>query len=284
MKKVAVLLHIFYQDQSEYFIHKLQNINGCEWDLFVTYPELSESKKNKFRKLKEDVKFIQVENVGYDVWPFIKIFKSEDLSSYDYLMKLHTKNHSNEALMINGLKLKADSWRNLLVDSMLRNTEQFRKCLNIFEKNDKVGLVCSYELFKGLKKDMPEEGPMLENEAERISMKIKDGYFCAGTMFMVRPEVLSRIKRSRITVDMWAKKSKTHSSGTLAHVYERLLGILVHDAGYEIRTVITYPKKSFRVFCHKVFSPMMKFIFTLDRDMDKRKYLNIFGIRIYLSK
>ena len=43
-KHVLVHLHLFYYEQTDYFIKKLANINNCNWDLFVTYVE--EDKKS----------------------------------------------------------------------------------------------------------------------------------------------------------------------------------------------------------------------------------------------
>ncbi len=34
--RVLVLLHIYYEEQIDYYLDKLRNIAGCEWDLTVT--------------------------------------------------------------------------------------------------------------------------------------------------------------------------------------------------------------------------------------------------------
>lgn len=52
MKKLLVIFHIYYHEQIDYFIDKLCNINGIDWDLFITYTSESEETISKLRKLK----------------------------------------------------------------------------------------------------------------------------------------------------------------------------------------------------------------------------------------
>lgn len=283
MKKLLVILHVYYHDHVTYFIDKMKNINGCEWDLIVTYSEQSQRTKKKFKDFKPDTKFVVVDNTGYDVWPFIQTIKAIDLSGYDYILKLHTKNINNPSIKLNGLRQTGHRWRNLLVDSMLKSPKQFSKCLKRLEKNPKTGMLSCYELFVNLTDRRPEDTYMLEEEATRIGLQIKKGKFCAGTMFMVRPECLKTIINAEFTPDMWVA-GKSHSLGTLAHVYERLLCIAVLDAGYRCNTITTNRKKATKVLIHRRISKVLKSIFTIDRRaQDQKKFMIIFGKRIMLE-
>lgn len=284
MSKVLVVLHVFYHDQVDYFIDKMSNINGCEWDLLISYSSYNEETEKKIRDFKSDAIFMEVENVGYDVWPFVKVIKQIDEDAYDYILKLHTKNFGKITNKINGMYLSEYRWRNLLVDSMLKSKLQFRKCLNYFS-DPKVGLVCSYELYKGLSSSLLEDTIMLEKEAKRIGLKYDKGYFCSGTMFMARTKCLGKIKRSKLTPDMWSKHSRTHSAGTLAHVYERILCLMITAEGYKIERVVTHPFTSAFVFFQKHISKRLQFIFALNRKgPDRAKYLTLFGKDFRLSK
>lgn len=283
MKKVLVILHIYYHDHVGYYIDKLKNINGCEWDLIVTYSEQSQRTKNKFKDFKPDTEFVMVDNTGYDVWPFIQTIKAVDLSGYDYILKLHTKNINNPSIRLNGLKQTGHRWRNLLLDSMLRSPRQFSRCLKRFEKKPNMGLLCCYELFINLTDSRPEDTYMLEEEATRIGLQTKKGKFCAGTMFMVKPECLKSIIEADFTPDMWVT-GKSHSIGTLAHVYERIFCIAVLNAGYKCGTITGNHKKATKVLIHKKIGKALKFIFTIDRrGVDQKKYMIIFGRKIMLK-
>ena len=283
MKRLLVILHVDYHDHVSYFIDKMKNINGCEWDLIVTYSEQSQRTKKKFKDFKPDTKFVVVDNTGYDVWPFIQTVKALDLSGYDYILKLHTKNISNPSIRLNGLKQTGHRWRNLLVDSMLKSPKQFSKCLKRLERNPKICMISCYELFVNLTDRRPEDTYMLEEEATRIGLKIKTGRFCAGTMFIVRPECLKVILDAKFTPDMWVA-GKSHSLGTLAHVYERLLCIAVLDAGYRCNTITTNRTKATKVLIHRRVSKVLKSIFTIDRRAeDRKKYMILFGKKFMLE-
>ena len=96
MSRLIVHFHIYYHDQVDYFINKMKNINGCDWDLLVTYSTASSKTEAMIKEFKPDAQFLKVENAGYDVWPFIKVLKVLDFTKYDYILKLHTKNIIHE--------------------------------------------------------------------------------------------------------------------------------------------------------------------------------------------
>ena len=77
----------------------------------------------------------------------------------------------------------------------------------------------------------------------------------------------------------------SHSLGTPAHVYERILCFAVTQEGYSIEP-IHYPRAAYDyVKVSHVFQPFLQKIFRLDRRGDDRaKYLTIFGINIKLSE
>lgn len=285
MSKILVILHIYYHEQTDYFIEKLSNINGCQWDLLVTYTTHNQRTIDKIRKFRPDAVIMQADNIGYDVWPFIQAIKSVNIYSYDYILKLHTKNTSGKRkIRFNGQKFTNRKWGDLLVNSMLKSPEQFRKCLDILDNNPKAGMVCSMELYVGLTQRRAEDMSLLENETQRIGLDIRKGKFCAGTMFMVRPQCLKKIINADFDPAQWEQRP-SHSGGTLAHVYERIFCIAVLDAGYRCKTIAAYPLNIPRVFIHKYISPQMKKIFTMDRfGEDRRKCVVILGKRIMLNE
>lgn len=284
MSRLLVILHIFYHGQVDYFIGKLKNISSCEWDLVVSYSSYSALTEEKLRAFRPDVTMVEVENVGYDVWPFIKIVRQIDASEYDFVLKLHSKNSNPEVNKINGLRMTSFRWRDLLVDSLLKSPRQFRKCLRLLEKNPKVGLVCAYELYKEPSDNLPEDTGMLHKEIRRIGIHRAPVRFCAGTMFMARLDALGRIRRSKITMEMWGHHCASHSTGSYAHVYERILCLMVKDAGYTIKNVITNPMDAMCVFLHNRLGPVLKFIFSLNREGPERiKYLTVMGFKFKLK-
>lgn len=284
MKKLAVFFHVYYHKQVDYFIKKLGNINNCEWDLFVSYSTYSSATEQKIKAFKPDAQFIPVENVGYDIWPFIKAIKSVDISQYDLVMKLHTKNKNVKINKINGMQLSGYLWRNLLVDSMLRSRSQFRKCTRILA-DERVGMVCGYEVLKTVSGSLPEDSGKMRTEAMRIGFRTDHRKFCAGTMFLAKPQALAPIVGCDANLNTWEAVSKSHSSGSMAHIYERLLSFSTCEAGLQIRSVITYPKETLLVYFHSVFGSALKFLFSLNREGEERdKYLTVIGMKVKLSR
>lgn len=287
MSRLLVHFHIYYHDQVEFFIEKMKNIVGCEWDLLVTYSEGSDQTEALIRGFKPDAEFLQVENAGYDVWPFIKVLKTVDFDKYDYILKLHTKNVSPTKNRINGLSLRNERWRNILVDSILADSEQFTKCFNILKNDSKCGIVCAYELSKRRSMGLPEDLSALENEAERIGVSTLSGKFVSGTMFLARLDAFRVIKDADLEVEAFAKhKAASHSTGSLAHVYERLMVFAVYSAGYDAALVNTYLKTSVQVFLHRFFSPVFKRVFSIERigeGDDEHKRLTVMAVPIRMS-
>lgn len=282
MSKLLTVLHVFYHEQVDYFIDKLSNINGIDWDLVVTYSSYSSETEAKLRDFKPDVKMVQVGNAGYDVWPFIQVIQTVDFSEYDYVLKLHTKGQSKQRL--NGVNFKEWLWRDLLVNAILRSRKRFSSCIDILEKQQDVGMICSYELFKDMDGVLPEESDMLQEEAERISMELSDGSFCAGTMFLARLDAFKKLKDIEFTDELWGNLNKSHGNGTLAHVYERVLCLMVADEGYKIEVKLGSKKAGSSVFFKKKVSPVFKYIFNLDRDPKSLdKYLTLLGFKFKLE-
>lgn len=282
MKRLLVIFHIYYHDHVDYYISKLKNINGVEWDLVVTSHEMKDETVSKLKRLKSDTLFMTVDNIGYDVLPFIRCIKAYDIAQYDYIMKLHTKSIDRRKYRLNGVDLKKERWRNILVDSMLKSPERFSRCMDIFN-DGKTGCLCSHELYVKLTMKRKEDMHLLKNEADRLGISTEGGKFCAGTMFIIRPECLKRIVEAEIDPTVWENKG-SHAIGTLAHVYERLLTLSVTDAGYNISTLSAYSRNYPVVMIHHTLGPVVKWICSLDRyGEDYKKCLTLFGHRIMLD-
>lgn len=283
MSKLLTVLHVFYHDQVDYFIDKLSNINGIEWDLVVTYSQFSAETEAKLKIFKPDVKMLQVGNAGYDVWPFIQVIQNIDFDEYEYVLKLHTKGQSKQRL--NGVNFKEWLWRDLLVKALLKSRSRFAACIRLLETQSDIGMLCSYELYKDMDGVLPEECEMLQDEAERISLEVTDEYFCAGTIFLARLDAFRKLKEIEFSEESWGNLNKSHGNGTLAHVYERILCLLVADEGYRIETIIGSKKVSGKVFYKRKISPVFKSIFNIDRDPKTLdKYLTLLGLKMRLSQ
>lgn len=285
MKKVLVHLHIYYRDQTDYFIGKLSNICGCEWDLYVTMTELNSETESKLLSFKPDAHIMKVENRGYDVWPFIRVLKSVDLDKYDYILKLHTKNISDASSRINGLSLDNYKWRDELVDPLLKSKKIFLKLLDNFDRYPEVGLMCSHLLYKHISNGLKEDMSKLDNELKRLGLNVKDKKFCAGTMFIARSAPYKLFQNDGlIDIGLFSDIPHSHSIGSMAHVYERILTMVVNAAGYKAKPIIINWVKSIYIIVAYSVQPVFQKIFSIRRQGEDRiKILTLFGFRFKIK-
>jgi len=276
--KLLVHLHIYYNDQVDYFVDRLRHITDCEWDLVVTQHSKNEETEAKLKALKTNTTFLPVENVGYDIWPFIHVIRSIDITKYDLVMKLHTKNTDVSATnRINGNRLKGNQWRNLLVEPLLATPAQFRSVLQRFSFHPKTGIVFERALLKKPSKGLPEDLSMLDNELARLGVTTKSRKFCAGSMFIARAVAFRKLREHDISETMFSS-GKSHFIGTYAHVYERILCILVADCGLECETLFTKKFYSIKAIVNNILTPALSFIFSIDRvGEQRRKRIQILG-------
>lgn len=280
--RLLVHFHVYYHDQVDYFIGKLANISGCEWDLYVTMNSMVQEMADKLSAMKSDTHFIEMENVGYDVWPFIKVMKSVNLDDYDLVMKLHTKSRSS--LKVHGIRLKGFEWRDALVDSLLKSRMQFRKALNLFERHPATGIVCSDLLWMETVGWNAEDGELLDRELERIGMKITDRHFCVGTIFIGRSVIFRFLQSDNINEGMFPSVMESHSKGSMAHVYERILSLSANAYGYGMEGLSSRKIISLYLDLNRYVTPMLKNIFSINREgTEGTKILRVCGFKFILK-
>lgn len=248
MKKLLVCAHIFYHEQTDYVIEKLKNIT-CPFDLCVTYVTDNNETINKFENFKNDTKFIKVDNVGYDIYPFIRILDEINLDDYEYVLKLHTKNHSKKGDYV---------WRDELYDSLLGTKNIFKFNLRILDKNKRIGMIGSKARINAMMQRFPENTILFDEVCKRFNISNEHGHFIAGTIFLIRAELLKIIKDFNLKKeDFEGQILKTGSQGTMAHAVERLLGVMVERQGYEIYgsdKIIPFSKTFYNKITRTIFS------------------------------
>ena len=229
-KKLLVHLHLYYHEQLDYFISKLKNIT-CDYDLYVTYVEKNETSETKLKKFKPEVKLIQVENKGYDLYPFVEVLNRVNLDDYSYILKMHTKNYRTNYWSYNGVNYIHYQWRDALVNALIGSKRVFRSNLKLLSK-EYIGMIGNKDLIshKGAK----------DNEEYRLQMCEKLGYnpqydeYIAGTMFLCKSFLMKDIKNLHLTINDFDFSSSSGVVGTLAHAMESIVGHTVQNNGLDI--------------------------------------------------
>ena len=258
MGKIAVHLHLFYWEQLDDLLVRLQNLAGYPYDLFVTMVDDNAEAKQKILTFKSDAKIWIVPNLGYDVGPFIDFLHKINLDEYDYIIKIHTKNNKTGCdTLLNHRYISRKYWFQLLVDALIGSKNIFNKNICAFKNDKKLGMIgskyCITSGYKNVIKVKDEVVEIMHGFGLREFLPIT---FVAGTMFLVRSSLLQKI-RDRYTIDDFAKTDGQIKDGTLAHTLERVFGCLVIAQGYKIQGFDE--NKDFE--CKSIFLSVRRFLF-----------------------
>lgn len=265
--KILVCVHVYYHNQVDYIIEKLKSLNGLDYDLFVTYTNENKETNEKFLNFNKNVKFKQVENKGYDIYPFLVLINEIDLEKYSSLLKLHTKNCSTARNII---------WRNDLYENLLGTKYIFRKNL---KKLKKYGVACSKKWIYEMEDYWPEDTWLFEDVCTKIGIEPKKANFIAGTIFLARIEIIKRIKElNLLQLDFENKKMETGSNSTDAHVVERLFSVICNQMGYEI-----YGSNKRKLFSQNWNKEVLEKCFSI-KNKYTFKYIKFLGFSIKLNR
>lgn len=231
--KVLVHLHLYYLDQLDYMLKKLKNINSCDWDLFVTMTKQDDKAIQKLKRFKPDVHIVQVEDKGFDIWPFLQVLNLVDLSNYDDILKIHTKKYRKKKDFYG----RGNAWRNYLIDALLGSRKQFQKNIHLMQMDKSVGLIGSRATLATMGCFEKDDSILFDEMCQSHGIPVSQGRFIAGTMFLVRAKCFQRIKDMNFKSEDFNHIQQTSGRTTTAHTLERLLSRIVEVEGYKIATV-----------------------------------------------
>ena len=278
MGKIAVHLHLFYLEQLDDLLVRLQNLTDYPYDLFVTMVDDNAEAKQKILTFKSDAKIWIVPNLGYDVGPFIDFLHKINLDEYDYIIKIHTKRaKSGSYCIFNRHRFDMKTWRAMLLDAVISKSAVANN-LRLLAQNDKIGMVGSDFILTDEKCVYQNVTLQIETEMVKIGMEIpKDKHFVAGTMFWARAKLLKPLLVYKIE-DFAVSEGQIHD-GTLAHVIERMFGLVITAQGYQVRGVF-YKKYLLNHF----IANFKRFIFQKKLTRQGNEIIKICKIPVYHRK
>ena len=218
--RIAVILHSYYPDLRPELDACLANVDE-PFDLFVTDAGS--------------------DNVGFDVWPFLRVLNGLDLSRYTHVLKLHTKRNVEHPVVFNGMSVSGSTWRDWLL-SFVRTPQAWAETKRRIA-DPSVGMVAAAECILDRRATAGrEERTMfdfaLEEAARRFGTSVcslRNANFVGGTMFLAKSEAL-RPLQGRFTSADFSVSDTRHLSNSFAHVAERLIGFSVTAAGLRIES------------------------------------------------
>ena len=224
--KIAVQVHLFYDDLIKDVINKTNNI-PVKFDLYITItsPEIKD-KLRKYIKIFSKANYFEiliVENKGRDVLPFLNQIKTK-FKFYKYICHIHTKK-SLTAPEIGNL------WRNYLYGNLLGNSTIVSEILYDFEKIEKLGFIFP-ETFYGIIQHFYILTEGTKNWMNFIAKKLFPNYkigelanFPAGNMFWAKIQAISQIFSCDFS--KYFPNEDDQTNDTIMHGIERIWLYLV---------------------------------------------------------
>lgn len=233
--KFLVILHIYYLEAWKEIKEYLNNLSCYDFDLYVTFIKNPhwETVKKAISDFKWDTIFVEVSNNGFDILPYIKVLELVDLSKYKAVFKIHTKGTFNRAGMIGNYFYKDRDWFLNLFDAILGPDNVHKTISLITNSYNKVGMVGADNL---IIEDPDYQKNYVIAHLKNIGLNVNDEYaYIAGTCFCLKSEIAQQFKEKKISQKIFSDSDNTCLS--LAHAFERYLGIFVNECGYFIKGI-----------------------------------------------
>lgn len=223
-KKIAIVVHCFYLDVWENIYKRLEQFNTQQFDLFITGQSgILDIVRNQ-TKGKDNIFYLECENLGMDLLPFLKVVKHYRLDEYDSVLKLQTKN-------IKTLERKVQG--DMIFDALI-NKDVFR-FLDKYSASNHWSAIYPGLYARSLQALMYLNAKKVEQLTNILGLKFDENTtFSAGTMFWIKGEHLYPLIKSFYTIEKMFIDSQeqvtTGGDGSLAHALERVFGCLGNES------------------------------------------------------
>lgn len=241
--RAIIILHIYYERMWTQVAKCVDCIlHECRCDIIVTIPDKIEGDATLVRRSILNrfpaAKIIHVENRGFDVGPFFEVVNGINLDDYDFLIKLHTKRdiHGIANGWVNGFHLSGTKWRDMLL-GFCSSRQAVHASVMRLTSDEKVGLVSCSEVIVPSCDYYERLYPEATSRALSIA-KVGNGSFVAGTMFMIRANLLKPLQKiwsiNDFSMSSHGDNRNEDKKDLLPYVLERLIGYTVCSQGFRL--------------------------------------------------
>lgn len=227
--KLAVIIHAFYLDVLEEFMIEIKkNSAKLQIRLYISVPFGNSEAARKLLN-SYDIEYIltEVQNLGRDVLPFIKLSRMAAKDGFPIILKLHTKKSKHRE--------DGDQWRNELLQKLVGKGALFKNHQSIL-KDQSIGLLCPAGHLVPLKNHWGGNAEHCAKLAARLGFEfeeIVDMKFAAGTMFFAQTKALLPLLNLAIDEDDFDEELG-QTDGTFAHAVERIFSLSCAAASLSI--------------------------------------------------
>jgi lipopolysaccharide biosynthesis protein len=222
--KLAVIIHLFYEDNWLLFETRLGNIEK-DYDLFVSIPESKPYLRDMVKKSFPAANCIAVPNKGRDVLPFTRIASCLEDLGYEYILKFHSKKSTHWD--------GGQDWLEGMMERLLPSTTEVIKATIDTLRNNDTGIVGPSDVYYPLTINFPANRAHMTRIIDKLfgrekshevlqDCRKKYGFF-GGTMFWARLDAISPLLHCSV-YDFETESGQI--DGTYAHALERLFCII----------------------------------------------------------
>jgi rhamnosyltransferase len=302
-KKIAVILHIYYEDAVEeiadYCLNFLPNT-----DFFITTTSDNTEKTiiNVFNKLNLKYTLKIKPNIGLAISTLWITYSDIVLSDkYEYICYFHDKKSPYSYYSSQG-----ELFATRLFENLIGTKEIIKNIINLFEDNSKLGMLGIPIVYHD-QYFLSAANTWNINYQNTVDLSIKLGINVNidpdivpvapyGDMFWFRSKALKKVIGTNFTYEDF--KNAIIRDGTILHAIERLYGFAVQDSGYyyaevlnseNAKTDLLNYKYIVNVFCKNIINKeyfssnflSAKFYFSLK---DPKRYINKRKIKLFFMK
>lgn len=197
------------------------NLNSYKWDLVITYPK---EKKATFpfqeiNNFKENTRFYEVGNKGFDIGPFVIALKSVNLDNYDIVFKIQSKGVFRKLIFIYKQLFFNRDWFTNLYEGILGSKSVHQTINKIFNSSGNK-LMSAKNLYVH---DPIYKEHLANKKLAEYGLKLPNHYkFVAGTCFASSSQYLKKIQKLPFQISDFSTVPNTRGL-SLAHALERFL-------------------------------------------------------------
>ncbi|PID48142.1 MAG: hypothetical protein CR967_01255 [Proteobacteria bacterium] len=229
----VVVIHIYYEEYIDEFLTLIEQYPDIDFIFTVVF---SITTYSLAKLLVSKYRIFIFENMGRDVYPFLKILPFLFECNYKNVCKLHGKKSIKFVPIekFNFIK-NGDQWRVDLISKLLGNKKIVKENIGLLNEQDISMLIpkkyaLPYKEFKGRNKEK------VKDLLSKIDIAYHEDFiFSAGTMFWCKMEILRPLLK--LDVKKMFEKEGGEIDGTDAHALERIFGMLAKNSDAEVKQI-----------------------------------------------
>lgn len=215
---IAIVIHAFYANQLKCILSNVESIvlsapQHISLSVYLTVSEASEPEVYQILDSSNlEIKVQEFPNYGMDLLPFFELLPG--LQSFDWVLKLHTKNINDEFNRI---------WFEQLLEGLIGTPSVFYNSLEQLQSHKNWSMAGLMPFFLSANKLMLNNLSNVQKLAEHWQVDINEDWgFFAGSLYWIKPDKFLAAAKRLLKNKHWFNES-FEKDGQMAHAVERLI-------------------------------------------------------------